>query len=291
MNSIKATLLAVLLALGCAAQDDGYDAPAAEPRQAIDVMPIDKYLYSEEVTDDQYDGGEIGSTEQAWKSAEYYGLSSGENPCYASGTNGKDCDFPSSKTVKLQVDKSACGSEFDIPLVFVRNGFIQGMKDWNGHGGATVTETTASGGLQVRMNCQTGLSDNGLAQFEHATVRTQVANLPIGPHGGDPGRARQYDGGNIRLDVTAAWNYARVTCGFTSQAQLESFGREVGRHEMGHALGFDHTVLADIMYKFASCSVSPNPHGILASRDAALNHYSGSTSGGVTIVDDGLPHP
>lgn len=305
MNHLKNWAIALLAVLalsidgfGCGAQADNEDDvalynPDMSQQYPNDVLPGDNEIYA------KYDAdAETGTVEQPWVSSEYYGWADVNKPCYA-GSNGTDCFFPMGKTYKLHVDLSACPTSADGYTVeqysAMLNGFLDGMRTWNGKGGITVQDSTAGGPMFVQFQCHT-IPGIAYADSQLTVDHAQIANLPVGPHGGDPGAAKQYNGGLVRFDLQ---DTMRRFMGFGGEgcvnhshtiAWIRIFGFHVGQHEMGHQVGFNHSSgFNDLMFPSTGCDDSQILSAPTTNMFTALAQYSGST-GSVTIRDDGLLH-
>lgn len=295
MNKVTSIIMAALV--GCGAYNSA-DNGSTELTVPFDSMPVDKFIYPD--SPDYVGGyepaeidGNIGSLEQPWISAEYHGLTTPPSgaPCFASG--GANCAFPSFTSVKLHVNGSGCTSGTpgvtQAQVNTLVGGFVNGLKNWNGHGAATVVETTAGGPLSVSVLCAFPANPDSLASTSpNALVRTQVANLPVGPHGGDPGAAQQYDAVTVKLAPDRVIAFMQA-CGFSlSNLNLAAMGFRIGNHEGGHVLGFDHVQGANaLMTGGNTCSIAAL--AIPPAYNNALTHYNGNKSA-ATILDDGLPH-
>jgi hypothetical protein len=303
----KSMLLLPLLAIACAGGDQTelisfYDAPGS---MRIDGDPSEEPLDAPEfagfVSEAEHEAycamypdaavcSNLGTSRQAWSSAEYYGLGHENKPCYsASGTPGL-CRFPVLKQMRVVVTNTQCFDDPNITITeyaAVLDGFRDGVLSLNGAGTGVVVSTTSTSSHRLSIDCipssnTKDLGLGGFSGFEH----TQIRNLPVGPHGQDEGAAVQVDGSTATVSPTNI-KAQLIRCGLAgTPSQMRARAQYLGVHEGLHALGFAHFTTG-VMRPTSICSdlgIVPVAQGFRT----ALSIYSGSTSGGVNIVDTGL---
>lgn len=234
--------------------------------------------------------GDLGVTTEAWKSAEYHGVGTDGKPCYSShGTNG-DCAFPVSKQMRIIQSTSSCFDQTGVSLIQIQatiDGFNEGLLDlYNTKLSGSGVSVVTSGGQPTTVSCvaasniATGLG--GLSGTEHA----QIANLPVGPSGQDEARALQDSSSFAQINPTRIKNL----CPSANTAQVKEFAHQIAIHEGLHALGFMHFTSGVMKVDF-NPTCNPQPLVLPNSFWNAMHDYNGSTSGGVTITQEGLPNP
>lgn len=295
-------------------------APGDEPRMRIDGSPeadgffVDEYERADFCAEQPEHAlcAELGTASQPWVSAEYAGQAEGttstnSKTCYGSMSAGGSCLFPALKQVKIQFDVSNC---YDVqpnpadptPSLVQANqaiaAFKAGALAWNGNGsGVTVQDGTCSnaagvGCLVVTMGCSnfTGtVAAGSYAYTVQSGYSTRVANLPVGPHGVDQVKAEVYTNVGTQLDILYAWRNMKNSCGLNppTSGQLNTLFKAIGKHEMGHALGFNHFLkTGQIMTPGIGCF--PSVADMSATQfGPALGIYN-SSGGAVTISDVNL---
>ncbi len=243
----------------------------------------------------QQNESQFGTARQAWKSAEYYGLSSlftgapasQSAPCYARNT--VSCSFPEAKVFKLHLDNSACVAQPGMSQTLLgafEEGMSDGLLSWHGHGGISVQFSTAGGAMFVNVKCGTPTTAGALAEFAaNGNTHVQLNDLPVGPHGKNPNQAVQYDGGTATFSIARMWTRYKSACqAVPTPANFKAFVKGIASHEGGHMVGFDHSTGVNTLMK-SDAAYCTNWPGIPSNYDTTLSQYSGSAAGGVTIND------
>jgi len=256
---------------------------------------------------------DLGTTEQPWVSAEYHGLSGHASDsgtyasCWSSNSDNGDCLLPALKQMKIQFDVSRCKDAPSVgpkaPTAAVDQmiaGWKAGAREWNGVApGVTVEDGTCawpSGCVTVTMRCKE-ISGTPFASARVTTgaLQTRVSNLPA-VASEDQARARVYMWAEIDFDPHMLWFHLKNCVNpmdpaiplNPTNAQVMAFATNTGMHEMGHMFGFGHVNnSAAIMYPSPSPLCAPN-RAIWTSNVDALSVYNSSSSGGVTVSDQGL---
>jgi hypothetical protein len=242
---------------------------------------------------------ELGVGEQPWVTGEYHGRKAGGVPCY-SGAGGS-CYFPALKQMKIQFDVSRCSdaapagevkpTAAQVTSMIVA--FKEGALSWNGAGSqVTVEDGTCawpSGCTTVTMVCENLAGSNqGSADFGSGN-QTRVADLPIGPHGGNEGAANVSVNYVVRFDIWRAY-FAVASATICNQTvtttRLQRMSRQIGRHEMGHIFGFGHfNEPTGVMFPSTDCFAE---NGIAQVHKDALSIFNSSSGPPVSIQDVNL---
>lgn len=288
-------LFAALLAAGCGAaapdqQDTGVDDVYWGP--PANAPGVSGWLGGERealcASDPENEAcSDLGSLEQPWVSAEYYGWDGTDlTPCYSPGSTANDCLVPRYKQMKYTIDTSNCSNNTVpiIQLTDILSSFEEGMKVWNA-AGAGVTINKVSGNQSMLVTC-VDLPGNpeGLGGISGAT-HTQINNLPVGPHGKDEKTAQQISTSFIQLDVQRIYDFWVGCHSVQDEALLKKHAKFVGAHETGHGFGFAHFT-SGLMKNGATCAEHEATID-LSKLGPALGTYDGSATA-PSVVDRGL---
>lgn len=297
MKHIELLILAGALALGCGNQalvtdivvdagDD--DSQWGDPVWAPDVsgwLDGEQERFCEQSPDDVH-CGELGVTTEAWTSAEYHGWGADNRPCYSAATATGDCIFPMYKQAKYTFDKSKC-LDNTVPILQAQaiiDALEQGIMLWNG-AGSGVTVSPTSGSQLIAVSCAPlGGNDLGSGGLDGAG-QTQIANLPVGPHGKDELRAIQENHSHERFDVQRIFDFYNSCDATQTLPELKQFAKFTGAHETGHAFGYAHFTSGTMKVGAGCADHAAGPNLTLLGN--ALGKYVGSV-GAATIIDNGL---
>lgn len=251
---------------------------------------------------------DLGTSEQAFTTHQYFGgtQSSTFGTCYGPAQHALGyCQFPKLKQFEIKLNATACFHPIPgLPAAqqptlqqaqAMVDGFIEGMKLWNGVGGAAVASTgggTPTWYQDMNVFCQeigTALGDHAAdVPFESFEKK---ADLPVAPNGRDAGNAYTYDKSRIRIDIQSLWQHIRgsTQCGPNpTLTQIKNTAKRVGTHEMGHGLGLNHfTFAGNIMHPNAisACSPSISIHSAFVNAVAA---YDSTNSTLATVLTGNL---
>jgi hypothetical protein len=299
MDQSKTWLLLLVAVLGCGEQDDGSESPLVNDQGELvirlDGSVEDDGIFAGAAERDEFCAlnpeskwcSDFAAAEQAWISAEYYGVNI-PHSCY--NGSGVSCSFPQSLNFKVHPDTSACLSN-TVPLLAAQaiyDGFLSGVLAWNGVGGASVAVSTAGGAEFIALSCANLPGRDVGDTVYDGNPHVQLADLPVGPHGMNPNAAIQYDGASIHVDVQAIWDFLTSSSecnqpGITVE-QLKAWAKRDGMHEMGHAAGFAHFSGPNLMFPTQACAVNGDTPTSVPQFAAALSVYNGQNSS-ATIVD------
>ncbi len=244
---------------------------------------------------------EIGTSEQAWTSAEYHGLAAGYGACYGPAQPAQgDCIFPRNRKFQVISNNIDCFAGAAPPAgpstlqeQAIIDGFVNAAVSWHGTGGITVCKAGVgncgvpqSDYVNVYINCEEVIPFNGAyAQGGLiGVVSTPVSNAPVGPHSNkDLDDFQLSDLGHIGINVQRIWDRGIKPCWTNPTAtQIRGFTDWTGRHEMGHVLAFSHFGnTGTLMYAFRPGACLPTSLADQKYIDA-LNGFS-PTGGSVTV--------
>jgi hypothetical protein len=298
--------------------DDGPMIPAAGVKEIVDAYEANL----------KFGSRDIGRAQQAWHSAEYYGIADTTNgPCFSGATGGNsNCQFPTYLTARYTNIGNCTGPEPFIPGTNIavtramQQDIYGGMYDAirtlyeYGNDGFVVAIDNERPGISanrinVTLACDNNTSVSNFGSFAFPPGTFRQSKLGRGPNSlVDEGYAMQYTGGRIRLApanilmANAAPSPGLPTgCAVTpsgtagSVSDRVSMGRYVGTHEVMHSLGWAHFVNG-IMNPVGRCkhldTINEVLNAVTPEMLAAFQIYSGGfqTSNG-TIHDVNLENP
>lgn len=304
-------LLALIILIGCSAEDM---TAVTEPMRRIDGHPMNDGIFLDDAERERLCEGqdpvgwcapesEYGVASQPWTSAEYHGANNGA-PCYGTGSNGGDCNFPALKQMKILFNTDECYNN-TVPLLKAQKMVIDlkfGMMLWNGAGaGVTVEDGTCA--WPACMTVPAACADLDAIGYPGSlgacgldgvsTVR--VNDLPVGPHGNNQAKARVTSTLFCKFDLQNIWNFMTQPigaplygCGLTgTNAQVAKFAQYIGAHEMGHNFAFAHFGSASsLMYPYTGCN--PPAPTIQQEYKDALGAFNSAGSATGQVLDYNL---
>lgn len=235
---------------------------------------------------------------EKWASSEYHGNVSGLDgkPCYGSQMpNGTgDCLWPQLKQFKVSVNASCTDPNINL-------GIYEGARGWDGVGGVeveTIGGATPNWYQDLIFSCS-DLGNGVYARGGLAGISTVViGNGPVGPHSGRDADDFKtiLDDAHMQINVGYIKSRCKTRCNSgisdCTAAQLTAFSRAIGKHEMGHVLGFGHftsggSLNANVMYPAVNDGVCIETPNIKPEFSTAIGLYN-SSGGAATVTDNNL---